>query len=366
MKNPNGYGSVYKLKGNRRNPYVARITCGYDVDYETGKLKTDRKILGYYGTQAEARQALADWHKNPNSLELNITFEEIFRQWSAEKFTNISASNVNGYNAAFKALAPLHKERFRDLQPLAIQKVINGSGKNWPTRKKMLTLVSQMYKFAALNRIIPGDVNPARSIDIGKKEQTGKLHTRFSTEEVERLWQWKGNDYVQVILILIYTGARPGELFATRKEDVHLDQRYWFIPAGKTEAATRRVPLHDAILPFVENWFQRPGDFLITQQNGRAINFQTNHRQYSETYWEPVLDEIGILTYTAEDGSERTHKPHDCRHTFTSMWKTEKLDEAMRRKIQGHAGKGIGERVYTEYNMETLLSEVNKLWTPRE
>lgn len=26
MRNPNGYGSVFKLKGNRRRPFVARIT----------------------------------------------------------------------------------------------------------------------------------------------------------------------------------------------------------------------------------------------------------------------------------------------------------------------------------------------------
>ena len=29
MRNPNGYGGVSKLKGNRRKPYVARITVGY-------------------------------------------------------------------------------------------------------------------------------------------------------------------------------------------------------------------------------------------------------------------------------------------------------------------------------------------------
>lgn len=32
MKLPNGYGSVTKLSGNRRNPYMARVTLGRD-DY---------------------------------------------------------------------------------------------------------------------------------------------------------------------------------------------------------------------------------------------------------------------------------------------------------------------------------------------
>lgn len=364
MKNANGYGSVTKLSGKRRRPYMVRVTEGYTVDYDTGKLVEHRKVLGYYATQAEARQALADFHKNPNAIELNVTFAEVFEKWAEDKYETISRSNVNGYNAAFKALSPLHGERFRDIQPMTIQRAISNSGKGYQTRRKMLGLVSQMYKFAALNRIVPSDVNPARSIDIGKKEQIAKLHQRFSTEEVSQLWNWSNNEYVQVILMMIYTGCRPGELLAAKKEDVHLDEVYWFIPAGKTEAATRRVPLHRAIVPFFAQWMEKPGEYLVTQLNGREFRFQTNHGQYSENYWTPVLEEVGVLKYIADDGTERLHKPHDCRHTFTSMWKTQKLDEAMRRKIQGHSGQGIGERVYTEYEMTTLLEEINQLWTP--
>ena len=164
--------------------------------------------------------------------------------------------------------------------------------------------------------------------------------------------------------MMIYTGCRPGELLAAKKKDVHLEDGYWYIPEGKIETSTRRVPLHRSIVPFFEYWMNTPGDFLITQLNGREFRFQTNHKQYTETYWNPVLKEVGILDYIAEDGSQRAHKPHDCRHTFTSMWKTQKLDEAMRRKIQGHAGQGIGERVYTEFEMEALQAEIDKLPAP--
>ena len=32
MKNPNGYGSVSKLSGKRRRPYIVRITAGFDME----------------------------------------------------------------------------------------------------------------------------------------------------------------------------------------------------------------------------------------------------------------------------------------------------------------------------------------------
>ena len=37
MKNPNGYGSVSKLSGKRRRPYIVRITAGFDME---GSLKS--------------------------------------------------------------------------------------------------------------------------------------------------------------------------------------------------------------------------------------------------------------------------------------------------------------------------------------
>lgn len=39
MKLPNGFGTVYKLSGKRRNPYIARKTSGWIVDEETGKIE---------------------------------------------------------------------------------------------------------------------------------------------------------------------------------------------------------------------------------------------------------------------------------------------------------------------------------------
>ena len=49
MRNANGYGSVYKLSGKRRRPYVAVKT----VSLKGGIQK--RVILGYYEGRKEAK-----------------------------------------------------------------------------------------------------------------------------------------------------------------------------------------------------------------------------------------------------------------------------------------------------------------------
>ena len=54
MRNPNGYGSVFKLSGNRRKPFAVRITKGY-----TDEGKQTYKYLSYHITRRETMQALA-------------------------------------------------------------------------------------------------------------------------------------------------------------------------------------------------------------------------------------------------------------------------------------------------------------------
>ncbi len=39
MRLPNGFGSVTKLSGNRRRPYVAKITTGHEFDPDTLKTR---------------------------------------------------------------------------------------------------------------------------------------------------------------------------------------------------------------------------------------------------------------------------------------------------------------------------------------
>lgn len=184
-----------------------------------------------------------------------------------------------------------------------------------------------------------------------------------SNTEIETMWDWaNGNEYIQVILMLIYSGVRPGELFNVKKSNVNLKEGYFYIEKGKTANAARKVPIHDKVFSFYEHWMQKTDtEYLITLLNGKKIQFDTNHGQYTDTYWKPLLTDMGILKYTNDKGEVREHTPDDTRHTFTTMWKEKKLDEAMRRKIQGHSGKGIGEMVYTHFDIEKMREELNKL-----
>lgn len=361
MRLPSGYGGVAKLPGKRRRPWRVRVTLRWDIDPDTGKAKQIYRTIGYYETKALALQALADYNANPFEIAPEITFEEVYNRWAGKKFDEISHSNISGYKAAYKLCAPIYNVRFCDLKLSHLQGVVDSSGKNFPTLKKLKIMFNQVFDYAVQNEIIGRDKHIVEYLNIGKPTKSDK-HYRFSNEEIAVLWRWAPkNEYVQLILMLIYSGVRPGELFAVKHERVDLDQKFFYIDKGKNDNAVRRVPIHDKTLPFFKHWMQKGTEYLVTQRNGLQFRFDTNHGQYTESYWIPLLRDMGILEYKNEKGVIMEHSPDDTRHTFTTMWREKRLDEAMRRKIQGHSGKGIGEMVYTHFEFELLRQELNKL-----
>ena len=60
--------------------------------------------------------------------------------------------------------------------------------------------------------------------------------------------------------MLIYTGVRIGELLELKKEDVHLEERWFYVRESKTEAGVREVPITEKIVPFFTSWLERSCD----------------------------------------------------------------------------------------------------------
>ena len=360
MKLPNGYGNITKMSGNRRNPWRVRVTTGWIFDKSTKKAKQQYATVGYYPTRQAALQALAEYRTNPYDLDARtVTFAEVYQKWSESKFDKISDSNINGYRASYNACPSLHDMKFIDIKLAHLQAAMDSSGKNPPTKKKIKILFNQLFDYAIINEIISKDKNIVEYVEIEESEQS-TLHYRFTNEEIDTMWRWSMNEYVGVILMLIYSGVRPGELFNLKSENVNLEEGYFTVLKGKTVNATRKVPIHNRTYQFFEHWKSKGTEYLVTNLKGNKINFE-NHKSYVNPFFIPLLKDMGILTYKNENGKLQDHLPDDTRHTFTTMWKEKKLDEAMRRKIQGHSGKGIGEIVYTHFELELLKEELNKL-----
>ena len=351
MKLPNGYGSVSKMSGKRRHPWRVRKTAKWAMDPTTGKARQLYITVGYYATKAEALQALSDFNKDPFDLKFSSkTMKEVYEEWSERKFAEISDQNVKGYRAAWKLCEPIQNMRFVDIRIDHLQKLADESGKNTPTLKKFKVMLKGLFDYAVIHGIITNDKNVVSYLDISHAgNPNARSHTPFTSDQVDRLWEvHESNEYYSIILMLIYTGLRIGELLDLEKKDVHLDERWFFVKESKTDAGIRSVPIAKKIMPFFEHWYNK-NDCLYLISTPDAQHFE--YRNYSDSYWKPLLKHIGM----------ESHRPHDTRHTCISMLTAAKVDERFIQKIVGHKGQNVTQQVYTHLEIEELITEIDKI-----
>ena len=351
MRQPNGYGTVYKLSGKRRKPWCARITESWDMDIENQKIIQKRKIIGTYATQKEAMIALADYNMNPYNLNNDkMTFGQLYDKWSEVHFPKVSESNVKGYKASYKLCGKIENMKVVDIKLDHLQMVVDESGKNTPTLKKLKILFGLMYDYGVMHEIIPQDKRDMiRYVDISQAGNPNSYDRKpFSKTQIKILWKWKDTSiYITPILMLIYSGVRISELLDLKKENVNLEERYFKVIQSKTKAGVRIVPIADKVLPFFETWMNMNDcEYLLSTPEGKHFTY----RNYYDSYWTPFMEQMGMI-----------HTPHETRHTCISLLSSQGVDERIIKKIVGHKGQGVTETVYTHFELEELLEAINTI-----
>ena len=284
MKLPNGYGSVVKLSGKRRKPYMVRKTTGYRIDPVKEKKIAEYIIIGYARTKSEGLEMLADYNHNPyDTKAAKMTFSEVYEEWSKKKYPTVSESNVKGYTASYKACTLLYHRVFKDLKLADLQQVIDTCGKNYPTLKKVKILFNQLYGFALKNDICNKDYSTY--VDIAQyKDRNPNKHSRnkFPREEIDRIWTMQDDKYYQIVLMLLYNGTRISEFLSLKKVNVHLDEQYFDVIDSKTENGIRKVPIADKLLPFYRNWYNScpECEYLLHTEDGKPFKY----RNYFDSY----------------------------------------------------------------------------------
>ena len=295
--------------------------------------------------------ALAEFNKDPFDLGLStITVAEVYERWSEKKFKDISESNAKGYEAAYKLCDKIGNMRFVDLKIDHIQKIVDESGKFTPTLKKFRSLMKGMFEYAVIHGIVSKDRNIIEYLDISQSGNPNALKREpFSKVEIDKLWKFvDSHEYVSVVLILIYSGLRIGELLDLKKSDVHLTERYFDIKKSKTMSGIRLAPISQKILPLVENWMNKNDcEYLISTPDAE----QMIYRNYYDTYWKPLLKNFDM----------DSHRPHDTRHTCVSLLTAAKVDERFIQKIVGHKGQNVTTQVYTHLEIQELVNEIDKI-----
>lgn len=346
MRLPNGYGTIYKLSGNRRNPFVVAVTNGWDR-----KGNQVRKIIGYTDSREKGLQLLADYHKNPYDLNYRtLKFSDVWIEVEKEleKLVNekkMSKSNLTGLSLVYKNhCKPLYNDKLLELKRKKMQLVMDSTDLGYTTKGYIKTVCKKIFDYAINEYELPIYPNPADKLNCGEKNKIAK-HFIYDDKEIEILFNNQDNEIVKTILIHICTGLRPNELFVTKLENIHLSENY-MITGSKTEAGKNRIiPLHPKIKPIIKYFYDKGTEYPFT-----TIINEFNYGKYVRQF-NQIIKDLNINT---------EHTPYDARHTFITKMKKANVNEYILKRIVGHSIDDLTEKVYTHRDIEELLNEVRK------
>ena len=240
--------------------------------------------------------------------------------------------------------------KIHDIKLDHLQKMIDSSGKNTPTLRKIKVMLGLMYDYAVMHEIVNQDKRDMiRYININKAGNPNGFDRKpFTKKEIQKLWDnLESNKYIQIPLILIYSGIRIGEFRELKKEDVHLDEKYFYIREAKTESGIREVPIADKILPFLKQWMNlNDCEYKFSNASGNKFS----DKNIRDAYWNPIMEQLNM-----------NHRPHDTRHTCISLLTQAGIDERIIKQIVGHKGQGVTQIVYTHVDLQSKLDAINSI-----
>ncbi len=324
MKNPNRYGTVTKLSGNRRRPWVVKEG-----------LSGRQRAIGYAATKEEGLILLAQYNNTPWDIDAHkITLQELYEVWLEKRCVKLGKANQANLKSAYKHCIKLGGTPYAQIKAYQMQDCIDNCGRGYSTQGAIKNLWGHLDRFAMELDIISkrySDLLTSAPIP----DTTKKI---FTQEEIARIWENKNLPWIDSILFLLYTGFRISEMLSLQTNAVDLQE--WIIRGGvKTEAGKNRlVPIHTKIQEIVRKRVETTKSGYLFEYEGEKIK-QFKYREA----WADHMKKLNM-----------NHTPHECRHTFRSNLDSAGANKVCIDRLMGHKSTDTGERVYTHKNIDEL------------
>lgn len=369
-KLPTGWGTIRYLGKGRSRPYAVHPPCTeryengyykrppvlcYVPDWYTGFAVLNAYRAGTYHpgdelscpprtmTDAEmdafCERLLRDraYTSRLDSVIKERTFRDVYTEWKEWKFgenapKKLSASIERQAEFSYRHCTSLYGLPMSAIRLQDLQSVLNNcSIKKTGSLQKVYTFIRQICKYAYAHDYIGRDYSTGLVLPLREKEEHGDP---FSDEDIQKLWALKKDQTAELLLIMIYSGFRIGEL-----EDLKIEDGC-FRGGSKTDAGKNRiVPIHSAIQPLVDARIQRDGKILTWYYRSIRKMMQDFLRRNKMTM----------------------HSPHDTRHTFSALCERYGVREADRKRMLGHKVGDLTNDVYGHRTLDDLRAEIEKI-----
>ncbi len=342
LKRANGKGGIVYLGPNRRRPYGARITIGYN-----DKGIQEYEYIGYGKDEDEAIIILTNYNKEPYSLNYkNIKVKEVYNKLEPIMFKDIgkpgmSKSNYDNLTSSYKNhLKDIYENKIIEIQKNTIQKIIDNSGLRHTGRSYIKNIWERLVTFA--NEELGLKINEeVYNLKLGDKEESD-MHQVIEYNKITIIEQLanKGNDIAKIIMIYLYSSWRPSELLDIKTSNVFLEDDY-IIGGKKTKAGKNRpMPIHSKVKSYVEYFYDPNNEYLIIDKTtDKKMTYDSYQNQF-----EKFMIDLGLK-----------YIPGDTRKTFATRCSELNIPDPVIKRLMGHSlKKDVTNDVYIEMKIERL------------
>ena len=271
-----------------------------------------------------------------------ITIAELWELFQNTRMKKIGSSRQKAYKIAYKKISDeISYRKIDELTVQELQDVVDKTGTSYDTKSDIKILLSQLYVLAMRDDYT--EKNKAVYIQLPSHI---RLEREVLTEdEILSIW----NDYQKApspitahLLIMLYTGMRPGELLSVQQENIHLEEQYLTGGIKTEKGKKRKIILPDKIIPIVQ-YLMKIG------VNGKLTCYRTSY--FLRRDWKAKKSELKL-----RDCIEL----YCCRHTYVTRLTNLKLSPAMLQELVGHEDYETTLE-YTHLSVNDRLLEVNRL-----
>lgn len=350
-------GTITKLPGYRKNKYWARLP----VDHNSGS--KERKSIGCFPTYNDAAEALAKAMYTQDTAAVTnqtVTLQDLYDRFvESHYFATLSKSGQGAHKTAWTHLSSIAHISVSNITKETFQRPIDAlqkTGKKRETLAKVRNLSSLLCQEAMGMGLLV--TNYGKLVQLPRNDSSGALP--FTSAELKKIWAKadNGDTTAAAVLILNYTGMRPGELLSLEiSTHIHLHgQQTYFKTGSKTEAGKNRIiPLPEILSKYV--------DALIGERSCGPLVAATGGGFYRLDNWRPrcfnkLMEELNLPGHT----------PYSCRHTYADIQKRRKIDPEIMMEIMGHEDFATTLEHYhttTDEDLDRIFSAVDGISRPK-
>lgn len=356
----------YKKRADGR--YLAQIQIGYQSN---GKPKY-KNIYARTLSELDAKivDFKADLNKGIVIDDKKLTVEKWAEIWLDTYKTNIGYNTRVRYcNIINQQIKPyLGAVRLSKLKLAEVQRLINAlaaDGYSYSTMKKVKETLGQMFKQAILNGYVY--INPVDGVQL--PPATASERKPLTENDIIKLGFFcKGYKHGALIMTLLYTGVRRGELLALTWDDINFSKNTIsinkavefrnnqpYIKQPKTKKGIRTVPMPSILIPYLEKLKETAtSDFVFVTTHGQPHSDTSIKR-----LWNGFLRDYNRFLHFEK--KEVVFTMHQFRHTYATIMYRAGVDVKTAQEFLGHSSINITLDIYTHLEEVTKQKGADKL-----